>query len=133
MTTTRMSDRDVAKWFLCLNLYGTLDMAYVKSVLNTETLTDAQLASLTKCVDALKMRDRVNKFDTENSKCFLADEVEFDEDFVCCATNTILDDVNFVITNKKYYSVDAWKIAYKAVKPKTDKQAKPKIKMSELS
>ena len=133
-TATAMNDIDIAKWFICLGLSGSLDMSFVRSILDkTDALTDSQSASLKKCVMSLKMSDRVIKFDTANSKCFFADELEFDEDSICCATNTVLDEVNVVVCDGKMYSVDAWKISHRAVKPKTDKPTKPKKKLSDLT
>jgi hypothetical protein len=124
-----MSDLEIAKWFITLNLYGTLDMSFVKSILDKTELTESQTSSLKKCVDSLKMRERVGKFDTSNSKPFLSDEIDFDEENVCCITNTILDDVNVIVSEGNYYSVESWKITHKMVKQTANKQKK---KLSEL-
>ena len=134
MATTQMTDMATAKWFVVLGLAGNLDMSFVRSIIDKTTeLTESQSSSLKKCVDSLKMRDRVAKFDTANSKCFLADEIEFDEDSICFITNTILDDVNVIVSYGKFYGVEAWKLSHKSVKPKTDKPTKQKKKLSELT
>jgi NH3-dependent NAD+ synthetase len=134
MTSTQMSDIATAKWFVVLGLSGGLDMSFVKSILDkTGELTESQSASLKKCVESLKMAERVNKFDVANSTPYLADEVEFDEDSICSATNTILDDVNVIVSEGKFYGVEAWKLSHKSVKPKTDKPTKQKKKLSDLT
>ena len=134
MTSTQMSDIATAKWFIVLNLSGGLDMSFVKSILDkTGELTESQSASLKKCVESLKMAERVAKFDVSNSKCFLADEVEFDDDSICSITNTLLDDVNVIVCDNKFFSVEAWKATHKMIKPKTDKPTKQKKKLSDLT
>ena len=134
MTSTQMSDIATAKWFIVLNLSGGLDMSFVRSILDkTGELTESQSASLKKCVESLKMADRVAKFNVANSKCFLADEVEFDDDSICSITNTLLDDVNVIVSEGKFYGVEAWKMSHKYEKPKTDKPTKPKKKLSDLT
>ncbi len=134
MTSTQMTAIETAKWFLILGLAGNLDMGFVRSIIDKTTpLTDSQSSSLKKCVDSLKMAERVAKFDVANSKCFLADEIEFDDESICSITNTILDDVNVIVSEGKFFSVEAWKATHKVIKPKLDKPTKQKKKLSDLT
>lgn len=132
METTDLTNLQVAKWYVVLGLSGKLNMQFVMSILNREgELTETQKTSFGRCVDSLKMREKVEKFNTTDCVPYFSTELEFDDKSICSATNSILDGVDVIVKDKLLYSVDAWKISHKATKVKTV-VAKPKKKLSDL-
>ena len=129
----QFSDLEIAKWYVVLGLHGNMDMSFVVSMIERQSLTDKQSEAVNRCVGSLKMRTRVDKYELVGSHPFFADEIDFDDedDGLCTITQTSLVGMPFILSEKKTYSIEAWKTTH--TKQKQKDTSKPKKKLSDFT
>jgi len=120
MASTTLTTLEVARWFIVLGDYSDkFDPSFMRSVCECDTPTDKQLESLERVVEALKIREKLKKYNTDGYIAFFEDEIELDSDQEKCFINeqNLLDEcVILDRTQQKFMSVDAFKMCKKVTK-----------------
>jgi len=119
-STTILTTLEVAKWFIVLGDYSDkFDPSFMRSVCESESPTDKQLESLERVVEALKIREKLKKYNTDGYIAFFEDEIELDSEQEKCFINeqNLLDEcVILDRTQQKFMSVEAFKMCKKVTK-----------------
>ena len=127
MATTLLTTIEVAKWFVVLSEYSDkFDPSFMRSVCDCDEPTDKQLESLERVVEALKIRDKLKKYNTDGYIPFFEDEIDLDSDQEKCFINeqNLLDEcVILDRTQQKFISVDAFKQNKKVTKKVKQKKS----------
>ena len=104
---------ELAKLFLVLELHSeTFDTTFLRSVVEAEDPSEKQLDALTRVVEALKLEEKINKYDCDGYMPFLNDELEYDDDNTNCyiTGDNLMDEMCFLDTyEQKFMSVEAFK------------------------
>lgn len=121
-----LTDIELARFFLVLKLHNEdFNTDFLMSVVTAETPSEKQLAGLKKCVDGLKLKEKIERFDTDEFVPYFNDEVDFDnvttnEVLYCAETGQSVESDEMLIFNthiNRFYSVDAYKKNFRYSKP----------------
>ncbi len=126
-TTTLLTTIEVAKWFVVLSEYSDkFDPSFMRPVVECYEPTDKQLESLERVVEALKIREKLKKYNTDGYIAFFEDEIELDSEQEKCFINeqNLLDECLILDrTQQKFMSVDAFKMCKKVTKKVKQKKS----------
>lgn len=127
MASTTLTTLEVAKWFIVIGDYSDkFDPSFMRSVCEADEPTDKQLESLERVVEALKIREKLKKYNTDGYIAFFEDEIELDSEQEKCFINeqNLLDEcVILDRTQQKFMSVDAFKMCKKVTKKVKQKKS----------
>ena len=121
-----MTDIELARFFLVLKLHNEdFYTDFLMSVVTAETPSEKQLAGLKKCVDGLKLKDKIARYDTDEFVPYFNDEVDFEnvttnEILYCAETGQSVETDETLMFNthiNRFYSVDAYKKSFRIQKP----------------
>ena len=132
MASSDMTSVMKAKWFVTLRMFNeTFDPSYLKSVTESSAPTEKQMDGLARCVTGLRLDEKLDKFNLEGYIPFYETELDWsdmtNDEASCFKTGERLDvgcDVVFDKTEKRFWSVDAFKKHARISVPIVKKSAK---------
>ena len=116
MNEVEMNVVEYAKWFITLELYGkNFDDKFIRSVVESDDdATEKQMEALTRVVEALDIKTKVDKYITTDKKPILDEELEMDindENSTCYVSGDFLGEDKCVFDGLKqrFMSVESFK------------------------